>query len=93
MAASILLDMVKARLNRTDSALDDYLTERIHAAIDELTGAGIHLEATAGDNMLVVDLTVWRYQNRDKGDEQPKWLRQTIRDRWIQDKGGLYCDS
>lgn len=93
MATSIILDLVKARLNRTDSALDEYLTERIHAAIDELTGAGIHLEETAGDNMLVVDLAVWRYQNRDKGEEQPKWLRQTIKERWLQDWGGVCCDS
>ncbi len=93
MAASIILDMVKARLNRADDVLDGYLSERIDAAIDELTGAGIHLRETAGDNMLVADLAVWRYQNRDKGDEQPKWLRQTIRERWLQDRGGMCCDS
>ena len=93
MAASIILKIVKTRLNRTDTALDEYLTARIDAVIGELTETGIHLEESARDNVLVADLVVWQYQNRDKPGQLPEWLRLARRERWLQDRGGTCCDS
>lgn len=81
------LALVKARLNRMplDTSLDDYLTARIGGTIDQLTEAGIHLNESMGDLMLVVDMTVWDYQNRDKPNAMPEWLRLKRRERWLQE--------
>ena len=86
MDVTAVLGMVKARLNRlqTDTTLDEYLTARITAAIQELESTGIHLKDTMEDMMLVVDMTVWQYQNRDKDTGMPDWLRLRRRERWIQ---------
>lgn len=82
------LEMVKARLNRLagDTRLDEYFAQRIQAAIGELEGTGIRLTDSAGDLMLVVDYTVWSYQNRDKPGGMPDWLRLRRRERWLQQK-------
>lgn len=84
------LSMVKARLNRlaSDTTLDDYLNTRITAAINELEATGIILTASTDDLMLVVDYTVWEYQNRDKPGAMPDWLKLRRRERWIQQGGG-----
>ena len=82
--AALLL--VKTRLNRTGlqiQQLDDYLTARIESAIQELEEIGIHLNDSTADLMLVVDYAVWKYNNRDSGEEMPKWLRLTRRERWL----------
>ena len=91
MAADIILDLVKTRLNRIGvSELDEYLETRIHAAIDKLTADGIHLEETDGDNMFIADFVVWQYQSRDKPGGMPDWLRQARRERWLQDRGNAH---
>lgn len=79
------LSMVKARLNRLDSdtSLDVYLTARIQAAAGEIEGTGIVLTDSNEDLMDVVDCAVWNYQNRDKADGMPDWLRMRLRNRWI----------
>ncbi len=79
------LAMVKARLNRVegDTTLDSYFTARIAAAQEELMGTGIDLDESAEDLMLVVDYAVWSYQNRDKAQGMPDWLRLRRRERWI----------
>ena len=77
------LTLVKDRLNRLDSRLDSYLLARINAAIDYLENAGIALTDSAGDLMLVVDVAVWQYQNRDSGAHMPEWLRLRRRERWL----------
>ena len=84
------LSMVKARLNRlaSDTTLDVYLNTRITAAINELEATGIILTASTDDLMLVVDYTVWEYQNRDKLGAMPDWLKLRRRERWIQQGGG-----
>lgn len=81
------LELVKARLNRlaADTTLDEYLTARINAAIKEIENTGIALTADAADMMLVVDYTVWSYQNRDKPGGMPDWLRLRRRERWVQE--------
>ena len=77
------LDLVKARLNRLDANLDTYLVQRVQAAVEELTRIGIKLNDSADDLMLVVDYTVWQYQNRDTPGTMPEWLRLRRRERWI----------
>ena len=79
------LALVKTRLNRMqgDTTLNDYLTARINGAISELEGTGIRLTDTPDDLMLVVDYTVYQYQNRDKPGGMPDWLRLRRRERWL----------
>ncbi len=92
MAADIILELVKTRLNRIGvTELDEYLRTRINAAIDQLTASGIHLEDTDGDNMFVADYVVWQYQSRDNPGGMPEWLRLARRERWLQDRG-CGCD-
>lgn len=89
----IILQIVKSRLNRMDTALDEYLIARIQAAVSELEAAGIHVRDDSRDNVFVADFVVWEYQNRDEranridGGDRPAWLRAAIRDRWLQDGG------
>ena len=80
------LALVKHRLNRLpgDTSLDTYLGYRIDAAIEELERTGIQLDDGNEDLLLVVDTTVWQYQNRDSGAGMPEWLRLRRRERWIQ---------
>lgn len=79
------LGMVKARLNRVpgDTSLDDYFEARINGAVAELARIGIELTDSADDMMLLVDYTVWQYQNRDKPGGMPEWLRLRRRERWL----------
>ena len=81
------LALVKTRLNRlqSDTTLDDYLTARINGAAAELEAIGIHLADTADDLLLLVDYTVWQYQNRDAPGSMPDWLRLRRRERWIRE--------
>ena len=83
--AETALSLVKARLNRlpTDTTLDTYLTARISAAEEELEATGIVLTDSSEDMLLVVDYTVWAYQNRDKPGNMPDWLRLRRRERWV----------
>lgn len=80
------LSLVKARLNRLpgDTTLDDMLVNRIFAAIQQLTAIGIKLTSSTRDLMLVVDYTVWAYQNRDKPGNMPEWLRRERFERWFE---------
>lgn len=81
------LDLIKQRLNRMDSSLDNYLAMVAESAELELTRMGINLQDDADDLMLLVDFTVWRYQNRDQSGAQPKWLRHRLKLRWMSMKG------
>lgn len=84
------LNLVRTRLNRpaTDTSLDEYLMHRLEAAVDEMAGAGITLTDSSGDLMLLVDMTVWNYQNRDRNAGMPDWLRLKRRERWLQQQRG-----
>lgn len=85
--ARVLL-LVKQRLNRLVGIdrLDDYLTERIESAREDLKEQGIGLTEGHSDTMLLVDYTVWQYQNRDKDMDMPRWLQRRLRQKWL--KGG-----
>ena len=90
MNTNAVLSLVKSRLNRlaSDTSLDEYLTARVTAAEKELEAIGIHLSADAPDDlMLLVDYTVWQYQNRDKPGGMPDWLRLKRRERWLRERG------
>ena len=82
-----VLSLVKIRLNRPpgDTALDEYFTRRIEAAIARLEKTGIHLTGGVDDVMFLVDYTAWQYQNRDKPGNMPDWLRLERRERWLAD--------
>lgn len=82
------LPMVKARLNRLDTLLDEYLTARIQAAIDDLERTGIVLDDSVADLMLVVDYVCWAYSNRDAQTGMPDWLRLRRRERWLNQRAG-----
>ncbi len=79
------LALVKARLNRlaSDTTLDEYLIARIAAAAENLKRIGITVTASGDDLMLLVDLAVWQYQNRDNAAGMPEWLRLRRRERWL----------
>jgi len=83
----IALGLIKSRLNRmaADTSLDEYFRRRIDAACAELEGTGISLTDSADDLMLVVDYTVWQYQNRDSTGAMPDWLRLRRRERWLRE--------
>ncbi len=89
------LPLVKLRLNRAtgDTSLDTMYTQRIEAAELELARKGINLQGDADDLMLLVDYSVWRYQNRDKPGSTPDWLRLAIRERWLSSKGRVTDES
>lgn len=82
------LEMVKIRLNRADDALDEYLENRLTAEAEMLAGNGIALTDTMQDIMLLVDLTAWRHNNRDKAGTMPEWLRLARRERWLKEGHG-----
>jgi len=82
-----VLGIVKARLNRlaSDTSLDTYLTSRIAATDLELERSGILLVADdVRDQVLLADIVVWQYSNRDKPGAMPDWLRLARRERWLQ---------
>lgn len=78
-------DLVKTRLNRlnVDGLTDEYIQWRVEAAVEELKGNGITLTDSSDDMMLLVDYTVWAYQNRDKPGAMPEWLRLKRRERFL----------
>lgn len=88
------LTLFKERLDRmkTDTSRDELWRARIDDAIAYLNRSGIAkivpdesggLTDSMDDLMLIVDLAVWRHQNRDKGESRPKWLSERFKDRWL----------
>lgn len=79
------LALMKTRLNRTpgETALDDYMMARLEAAEKTFAKQGIRLEDSMDDVLLLVDKAVFDYQNRDKQQGEPDWLRSKRRGRWM----------
>lgn len=79
------LALMKTRLNRTpgETALDDYMVARLDAAERTFKKEGIHLSDGMEDILLLVDKAVFDYQNRDKQQGEPDWLRAKRRGRWM----------
>lgn len=82
---ALAVELVKARLNRADNLLDEYLASRVEADAEDLTGKGIALTDSSRDIMLLADYAAWNYGNRDKAEGMPEWLRLKIRERWLQE--------
>ena len=92
------LDMVRGRLDILpgNKTRDPQLSLRIDDAAARLRRMGIAItfgeaeeegkDTGADDLMLLVDLTVWSHQNRDKGEDDPLWLRRRLRERWINER-------
>lgn len=80
------LALMKVRTNRApgDTSLDDMYTARLDGAEQRLAKQGITLADGMDDVMLLVDQTVYDYQNRDKQAGEPDWLRIRKRERWLQ---------
>lgn len=87
------LSLVKVRLNRMSSELDEYLEARVRAAIGALEKTGISLTDSVDDIMLVTDYAVWQYNNRDKPGSMPEWLRLMRRERWLGNRGETTADD
>ncbi len=90
-----VLALVKDRLDYLPGfmARDARLLDRIDGVIRELERKGIRVIpegeneiAAIDDVMLVVDMTVWQHNNRDKAESDPPWLRQRLRDRWLSER-------
>ena len=89
MDRTTVLALVKSRMNRlqSDTSLDSYLLTLIDAAEEELKRTGITLrEESADDAFLLINLAVWRYQNRDSTGVMPPWLAQYRRERWLAER-------
>ena len=88
------LNLVKARIGLTTSVRDEYLKAIISAVITELEEEkGLLLDS---DNpyhlMFVVDLSAWRYQNRDSPDGLPRHLQFRLNNLMIHVGGGKNGD-
>lgn len=83
-----VLQLIKVRLNRADTALDYYLSTRIEAARDELEYKGVSLNLTmTEDCVFLADYAAWQYLNRDKAGAMPEWLRLALRERFLRNRG------
>lgn len=71
------LELVKARIGITSKVRDFYLEKIIEGVISELK----NVQGLSIDNddphllMFVVDLSTWRYQNRDEMNGMPRHLQ------------------
>lgn len=90
-----VLGLVRDRLDYAPgfTARDGQLRNRIDGVIRELERKGIRVIpegeadiAEIDDVLLVVDMTVWQQNNRDKAESDPPWLRQRLRDRWLSER-------
>ncbi len=81
-----ILEIVKARLDRSDYLKDEYLKIRIEAAVEELQGLGIYVSNTPRDVVFVADYVCWQYSNREKNEPMPEWLKLQRRERWLAEK-------
>lgn len=85
MEETILL-MLRSRLDEPPHEKDEFLAELIRAVVIELREKnGIIVRDNSQDIMFVTDICAWRYSNRDKTDAMPMWLRQMLRDRYMQE--------
>lgn len=89
----MILEIIKARLDRLDTLKDDFILALIQAERKKYDKTGIHLKNTIDDIMLLVDSVVWRYGSRDKQEAMPEWLRIARRERWLSENGDAYHDT
>ena len=81
-----VLMMLRSRLDEPPHEKDFYLSELIHGVVVELREKnGIQVQDNAQDIMFLTDICAWRYSNRDKTDAMPMWLRQMLKERYMQE--------
>lgn len=81
-----VLMMLRSRLDEPPHEKDFYLSELIHGVAVELREKnGIQVQDNAQDIMFLTDICAWRYSNRDKTDAMPMWLRQMLKERYMQE--------
>lgn len=81
-----VLMMLRSRLDEPPHEKDAFLSELISAVVVELREKnGIIAKDNPQDIMFVTDICAWRYSNRDKAEAMPMWLRQMLRDRYMQE--------
>lgn len=88
---SSALAIAKTRLNRLqgDTSLDETaLLPRLRGSVITLKKAGIDLQDTEDDIVLLADYAVWRYQNRDQPGEMPAWLKKLRWERFLHGGAG-----
>lgn len=92
---NMALDLVKSRRRILNlPPMDEMYTRmRIRGAAERLEKNGIHLRRTDEDLTLLVDMTVWEINNRDKGSGMPDWLRLVRRERFLSDGGAAQEDG
>ena len=75
--ATQALPLVKARLGISSQVRDEYISKIIEGVIKELSDVqGLVLtESNPQHLMFVVDLSEWRYTNRDHHDGMPRHLQ------------------
>lgn len=90
MDTSQVLSLVKARLGITSTVRDEYLTYIVEGVIEQLDDEqGITLVSdNANHLMFVVDLSTWRYQNKDAAGGMPRHLQYRLHNLMIRNGGG-----
>lgn len=89
MDTNTVLQLVKARLGITINIRDVYLTAIINGVKHELIDEkGISLEAENPNHlMFIVDLSTWRYENRDSEGAMPRHLQFRLHNLMIHNGG------
>ena len=81
-----VLMMLRSRLDEPPHEKDFYLSELIAGVVTELREEnGIHVKDSPQDIMFVTDICAWRYSNRDKQEEMPRWLKEMLKGRYMQE--------
>lgn len=90
MTDSERLKLVKADLNISTGARDDYLLSILSAAKDFIATEGITLKTDSyGDDLLLVMYTAYLYRQRnEKNTAMPRMLRWALNNRLMEQKGG-----
>lgn len=83
------LKLLKADLNISTNARDDYLIMILSAARNFIATEGITLsEEDTGDDMLLIMYAAYLYRHRqDKSNAMPRMLRWALNNRLMQEKG------
>ena len=90
MNTSTMVALVKERLGIKTDVRDTYLTAIVGGVIKELEDEkGLVLDGTNPYHlMFVVDLTTWRYQNRDSTGAMPRHLQYRLHNLMVHIGGG-----
>lgn len=78
------LKLLKADLGISGTQRDEYLTQQLTAAMQDLESRGVKLDLTAADDaMLLSDLTAWMYRHRSEDVGMAKNIEYRIKNRQV----------